>query len=166
MTDQTSAGDIAGDDAPNYSITINAQYVKDLSFENPNYLQAMQPNQTAPEVAINLGVRAQSVGQDSYEIVLDVRAQAGRGEQVDFLIELAYAGIITLTGIPQDHLEPVLFIEGPRLLFPFARAIVAETTREGGFPPLMLNPIDFVDMYRRRQAQAAESQDSASTAVN
>jgi preprotein translocase subunit SecB len=162
MTDTTTAAN----DAPNYAITINAQYVKDLSFENPNFLAAMQPKQQAPEVQINLGVRANSVGKDSYEVILDVRAQAASGDTTDFLIELAYAGIFTLTGIPQEHLEPVLFIEGPRLLFPFARAIVAETTRDGGFPPLMLNPIDFVDLYRRRQAELAQNADSTTATVN
>ncbi len=163
MTDTTAD---ATNEAQNFGITINAQYVKDLSFENPNFLAAMQPKQQPPEVQINLGVRANSVGQDSYEVILDVRAQASREDKVDFLIELAYAGVFTLTGIPPEHLEPVLFIEGPRLLFPFARAIVSDVTRDGGFPPLMLNPIDFVDLYRRRQAEMAQNADSATSTVN
>ncbi len=142
------------------AIGVNAQYIKDLSFESPNVLRIMtQPSSQMPEVSFNLGVQAVGVGPDSYEVTLSVRAEAKRDGIVAFIVELAYAGIFTITGIPQEQIEPVLFIEGPRMLFPFARAIVADLTRDGGYTPLMLNPIDFVDLYRRKLAerQAAES---------
>ena len=136
------------------SLGVNAQYIKDLSFESPNVLRIMsQPGTQPPEVNFNLGVQANTVGPDLYDVTLTVRAEAKRDNVVAFIVELAYAGIFTISGIPQDQMEPVLFIEGPRLLFPFARAIIADLTRDGGYTPLMLNPIDFVDLYRRKLAE-------------
>ncbi len=136
------------------AINVNAQYIKDLSFESPNVLRIMtQPSSQMPEVSFNLGVQAIGVGPDSYEVTLSVRAEAKRDGMVAFIVELAYAGVFTIVGVPQDQMEPILFIEGPRLLFPFARAIVADLTRDGGYTPLMLNPIDFVDLYRRKLAE-------------
>jgi preprotein translocase subunit SecB len=156
MTDQPGNG--AANGAPSAeqggSINVNAQYIKDLSFESPNVLRIMtQPSQATPEVSFNLGVAANAIGPESFEVVLTVRAEAKRDGVVAFIAELAYAGIFTITGIPQEQIEPVLFIEGPRLLFPFARAIIADLTRDGGYTPLMLNPIDFVDLYRRKLAE-------------
>jgi preprotein translocase subunit SecB len=135
------------------SFGVNAQYIKDLSFESPNVLKIISQPGGQPEVQFNLGVQANTVGPDLYEVTLTVRAEAKRDGLVAFIIELAYAGVFTITGIPQDQMEPVLFIEGPRLLFPFARAIIADLTRDGGYTPLMLNPIDFVDLYRRKLAE-------------
>ena len=152
MTDLTGNG--APDSEARGSIAVNAQFIKDLSFESPNVLKIMsQPGGQPPEVSLNLGVQANSVGQDTYDVTLTVRAEAKRDGMIAFIVELAYAGIFTITGIPQDQLEPVLFIEGPRLLFPFARAVIADMTRDGGYAPLMLNPIDFVDLYRRKLAE-------------
>ena len=160
MTDQTGNG--AGEGAPETdgrgALSVNAQFIKDLSFESPNVLRIMsQPGTQPPEVSFNLGVQAASVGPDSFEVTLTVRAEAKRDGVTAFLIELAYAGVFTITGIPQDQLEPILFIEAPRLLFPFARAIVADLTRDGGYSPLMLNPIDFVDLYQRKLAERQAS---------
>jgi preprotein translocase subunit SecB len=135
------------------SLGVNAQYIKDLSFESPNVLRIISQPGGQPEVQFNLGVQANTVGPDLYEVTLTVRAEAKRDGLVAFIIELAYAGVFTITGIPQDQMEPVLFIEGPRLLFPFARAIISDLTRDGGYTPLMLNPIDFVDLYRRKLAE-------------
>jgi preprotein translocase subunit SecB len=136
------------------ALSVNAQYIKDLSFESPNVLRIMtQPSSQTPEVSFNLGVQAVGIGPDSFEVTLTVRAEAKREGVVAFIVELAYAGIFTIVGIPQEQVEPILFIEGPRLLFPFARAIVADLTRDGGYTPLMLNPIDFVDLYRRKLAE-------------
>jgi preprotein translocase subunit SecB len=157
MTDQMANGATNGNDVPTDgrgALTVNAQYIKDLSFESPNVLRVMtQPSSQTPEVSFNLGVQAVIVGQDSFEVTLSVRAEAKREGIVAFIVELAYAGIFTIAGIPQDQMEPILFIECPRLLFPFARAIVADLTRDGGYTPLMLNPIDFVDLYRRKLAE-------------
>lgn len=136
------------------AIAVNAQYIKDLSFESPNVLKIMTtPSAQPPEVNFNLGVQANGVGPESYEVTLTVRAEAKQAGVVAFIVELAYAGVFTITGVPQDQLEPILFIESPRLLFPFARAIIADLTRDGGYTPLMLNPIDFVELYRRKMME-------------
>jgi len=157
MTDQT--GTPANGAAPPADgrgmLGVNAQYIKDLSFESPNVLRIMtQQGGQAPEVGFNLGVAVNGVAADTFEVTLSVRAEAKRDGIVAFIVELAYAGIFTISGIPQEQLEPVLFIEAPRLLFPFARAIVADLTRDGGYTPLLLNPIDFVDLYRRKLAES------------
>lgn len=158
MTDTSSAGkNGAGQDDLELitppPLVVNAQYVKDFSFENPNVLDNFVPNQKNPDIQINLSVQANGVQPDLYEVSLIIRAEAKRGDRLTFLVELAYAGIFTLKDYPQELVQPVLFIEAPRLLFPFARQIVADATREGGYPPLLINPIDFVDLYRRRQAE-------------
>ena len=156
MTDQPANG--ADNGAPptdgRGSLSVNAQYIKDLSFESPNVLRIMsQQTDQTPEVSFNLGVQVNGVGPDAFEVTLTVRAEAKRGGLVAFIVELVYAGVFTISGIPQDQMEPILFIEAPRLLFPFARAIIADLTRDGGYTPLMLNPIDFVDLYRRKLAE-------------
>jgi preprotein translocase subunit SecB len=154
MTDQAAGNGGMPETDGRGAIAVNAQYIKDLSFESPNVLRIMsQPGTQPPEVQFNLGVQANSVGQDTFEVTLTVRAEAKRETLVAFIVELAYAGVFTITGVPPDQLEPILFIEGPRLLFPFARAIIADLTRDGGYTPLMLNPIDFVDLYRRKLAE-------------
>jgi preprotein translocase subunit SecB len=161
MSDQMANGAGNGANEPGDgrgALSVNAQYIKDLSFESPNVLRIMtQPSSQTPEVSFNLGVQATGVGPDSYEVTLSVRAEAKREGLVAFIVELAYAGVFTIIGIPQEQIEPILFIEGPRLLFPFARAIVADLTRDGGYTPLLLNPIDFVDLYRRKLAERQAS---------
>ena len=142
-------------------LVVNIQYVKDLSFEVPGapaiYTQLRNP----PRVDINLDVQARRIqeGQDVFEVVLAIRAEAieavdapAEGQRV-FVAELAYGGVFTLTGIPEESVEPILLVECPRLLFPFARNILSETTREGGFPPVLLQPIDFVALWQSRRAQ-------------
>jgi len=135
------------------SFSVGAQYIKDLSFENPNVIKVMSQTTGVPEVNFNLGVAVNGVGPDAYEVTLTARAEAKREGLTAFIAELAYAGIFRLSNIPQDQIEPLLFIEAPRLLFPFCRAIIADLTRDGGFTPLMLQPIDFVDLYRRKLAE-------------
>jgi preprotein translocase subunit SecB len=151
MTDQSNG---ATENQVPGQLAVNAQFIKDLSFESPNVLRIMsQPSNQTPEVNFNLGVQANTVGPDLYDVTLTIRAEAKRDNIVAFIVELAYAGVFTITGIPQDQMEPILFIEAPRLLFPFARAIISDLTRDGGYTPLMLNPIDFVDLYRRKLAE-------------
>jgi len=158
MTDQSNG---APENQVPGQLAVNAQFIKDLSFESPNVLKIMsQPSNQPPEVNFNLGVQANTVGPDLYDVTLTIRAEAKRDNMTAFIIELAYAGVFTITGIPQDQMEPVLFIEGPRLLFPFARAIISDLTRDGGFTPLMLNPIDFVDLYQRKLAERRSLSDA------
>lgn len=134
-------------------LAILTQYVKDLSFENPRAPYGLQPNQPRPEIQINVDVRAGQVAEGQFEVVLDLHIEAKSGENPVFLIELAYGGLFALANIPSDSLQPLLLIECPRLLFPFARRVVADCTRDGGFPPLMIDPIDFVMLYRQRLQQ-------------
>lgn len=138
-------------------LAINSQYIKDLSFEAPGapaIFNQMQ-NQT-PDISVNVNVQASPLGNNIYEVVLHTRAECKVTGTTAFLAELAYGGVFTLN-VPQEHLRPVLLVECPRLLFPFARQVLANTTREGGFLPLMLGPIDFVAMYQRHQQQQAAS---------
>jgi preprotein translocase subunit SecB len=145
-------------------LVVNVQYIKDLSFEVPNAPEIYATLRSQPQVSINLDVQARALqdGQNVYEVVLAVKAEAreavqngGEGRPV-FIAELQYAGVFTLNGVPTESVEPLLLIECPRLLFPFARAVLSDVTREGGFPPVLLQPIDFVGLWQsRRQAAAA-----------
>jgi preprotein translocase subunit SecB len=146
-------------------LTILSQYIKDLSFENPRAPQSLQPNQARPEVQIRVDVRAQPVEAERYEVSLQLHVDAKAGDETAFMVELTYGGVFGLLNIPQDSLQPLLLIECPRLLFPFARRIVADATRDGGFPPLLIDPIDFVTLYRRRQQQTQAVRQSEGEAV-
>lgn len=150
-----------GESAAPPPLTINSQYIKDLSFEAPStpaIFNKMQNQQ--PDITVNVNVQASPLGGNIYEVVLHTRAECKITGTTAFLAELAYGGVFTLS-VPQEHLRPILLVECPRLLFPFARQILANTTREGGFLPLMLGPIDFVAMYQRHAQQQAQS-DTAS----
>ena len=133
-------------------LIINAQYIKDLSFENPRAPHSLRQQSAQPSVDINVDVKAQSLGQDTFEVVLTIKSTAKTQDDALFLVELAYAGVITVRNVPQEMLSAVILVETPRLLFPFARNIIADTTRDGGFPPLMINPIDFSELLRRNSA--------------
>lgn len=154
---QTDGGEPAST-ATKPPLLITNQYVKDLSFEAPGVPAIFDQLQaTSPEIGVNITVQARHLGEDRYEVTLHTRAECRTGGSTAFLVELAYAGLFALA-VPQEHLRPVLLIECPRLLFPFARHVVANTVRDGGFPPLMLGPIDFVGMYQRQlQEQASAS---------
>jgi preprotein translocase subunit SecB len=134
-------------------LIVNAQYIKDLSFENPRAPQSLQQQQTPPAVDINVDVNARPLGPETYEVVLTVNAAAKINNEALFILELVYGAVVTAQNVPQDMLPPVLLVETPRLLFPFARNIVAEATQNGGFPPLLINPIDFTELLRRQSAQ-------------
>jgi preprotein translocase subunit SecB len=135
-------------------LMVQSQYVKDLSFENPRAPASLQPTQARPEIQIRVDVRAQPMDAGRYEVMLQLHVDAKAGAETAFMVELTYGGVFGVVGIPQESLQPILLIECPRLLFPFARRIVADATRDGGFPPLLIEPIDFVTLYRRRQQQA------------
>jgi len=137
-------------------ITLNLQYTKDLSFEVPGAPQIFINLREAPKVDIALDVQARRLqeGQENFEVTLQIRCEAKlAGDTPAFIAELVYCGIFTLNGIAPEMMEPVLLVECPRLLFPFARNILAEVTRDGGFPPVMLAPIDFVALWQNRRAQ-------------
>jgi preprotein translocase subunit SecB len=144
-------------------LVINVQYVKDLSFEVPGAPQIFATLRAQPNVAINLDVQARRIeeGQNAFEVTLAIRAEAkdsaatnGSEPATLFIAELSYCAIATLTGIPENATEPALLVEVPRLIFPYARNILADVTRDGGFPPVLLQPIDFVALWQSRRAQA------------
>ena len=139
--------------------TLNAlvQYMKDLSFENPNAPRSLGPQEKAPNIAIQVNVNARQIAEADYEVELLLEGSAGEGTETLFKFELNYAGIFRVQNIPQNDLQPVIMVECPRLLFPFARQVVAESVRNGGFPPLYIDPIDFAGLYRQRMAQAAQA---------
>jgi preprotein translocase subunit SecB len=135
------------------TLNILAQYVKDLSFESPGAPLSLRPRENAPGISINVNVNANPIAENDFDVVLTLSAKASEGKDVLFNAELIYGGVFRLVGFPQEHLLPLLFIECPRLLFPFARQIIAEATRNGGFPPLMIDPIDFAQMFQQRMAE-------------
>ncbi|MCB2108043.1 MAG: protein-export chaperone SecB [Rhodobacteraceae bacterium] len=129
------------------------QYVRDLSFEIPHAPEIFQElRENPPEIPISLEPSVRHLADNTYEVTLTANIEAKVGSRVAFILELAYAATVDLDpkAIPQEHIHPVLLIEVPRFLFPFVRHLVSETTVRGGFPPLMLQLIDFADMYRRR----------------
>jgi preprotein translocase subunit SecB len=138
-------------------VFINAQYIKDFSFENPRAPHSLLQTQTAPEVQIGVDVKAQNLAPGLYEVMLTIHADAKSGTERVFLVELVYAAVTTVQNVPESDLGRILLIETPRMMFPFARTIIANTTREGGFMPLLLRPIDFADLVRQQQAAAAQA---------
>jgi len=134
-------------------LSILTQYIKDLSFESPNAPAALRARDKAPAINININVHAAGMGDNLYDIVLTIDAKALDDKEILFQAELTYGGIFKIENFPEEHLTPVIFIECPRLLFPFARQIIADATRNGGFPPLMIDPIDFATLYHNRMAE-------------
>jgi preprotein translocase subunit SecB len=132
------------------------QYVKDLSFENPN-APAVYQWQSQPRIDVEFNIGSQGVGDDLYEVSLKVEVKAAGDEGAAFQIELLYAGLFAIRNVSEDQLHPFLYAEAPRLLFPFARRVIADLVRDGGFPPLLLDPIDFGALYLAQQQAADEN---------
>lgn len=141
-------------------IRVLGQYIKDLSFENPNAPGGFTGD--SPQINVSVDVRVPSQNGSDYEIELRLSADAKIGETQAFLVELVYGAVFRLENIPEQSLQPILLIECPRLLFPFARRVIADMTRDGGFPPLMIDPIDFAALYRQRLEQQQQSQQQQS----
>ncbi|HEU4659602.1 MAG TPA: protein-export chaperone SecB [Pseudolabrys sp.] len=135
-------------------LNVLAQYIKDFSFENPNAPRSLNPAQGQPEIKIQINVSATPLQGSDIEVVLKLEGSAQTADSLMFSFELAFAGVFRVQNVPQESLNAVVMIECPRLLFPFAREIVANAVRNGGFPPLLLDPVDFVTLYRQRLAQA------------
>ena len=143
---------------PPPQLNVLAQYTKDLSFENPNAPASLAPQQQ-PAINIQINVSANNLAENEFEVTLSVEGKAENAGKVMFSFDLAYAGVFRIVNVPKENLHPLIMIECPRLLFPFAREIIATSVRDGGFPPLMLDPVDFVGLYRQnleRQAAAAK----------
>jgi preprotein translocase subunit SecB len=135
------------------SMRILGQYLKDLSFENPNAPQALAPQQSQPDINIAVNVNARNLAPTDFEVELHLDAKATSEGKVIFASELLFAGVFRMENFPANMLHAAVLIECPRMLFPFARQILADATRNGGFPPLMLDPIDFAGMYQKRMQQ-------------
>ena len=139
------------------AINALAQYAKDLSFENPNAPRSLQPQEGGgPQINIQVNVNAKQLAEADFEVELTLEGDAKISGEVLFAFELTYAGVFRMRNIPQDQLHPAVMIECPRLLFPFARQIIAESVRNGGFPPLYIDPIDFVGLYRQKAFEAQQ----------
>ena len=142
-------------------LIVHAQYIKDFSFENPNAPKVLVENLGQPDVQINVSVAAKLIGENQYEVLLNLGAKAVAGETPMFLVDLTYAGLVSPQGVTGDDINPLIMIEAPRLLFPFARALISDATRDGGFMPLNIQPVDFVAVYQHnleRQATEAAKQ--------
>ena len=147
--ESTSASAAQASAAP--QIGIQSQYVKDLSFENPGAPGSLVAGANAPDIQVNVEVQARLLQNDSYEVALHITASGKNGQTTLFMLDLTYAAVCRVIGVPKESLQPVLLVECPRMLFPFARRVLSDATRDGGFPPLMLNPIDFTALYRQQQ---------------
>ena len=151
MANPTNGGQ-AQDKPP--QLNVLAQYIKDFSFENPNAPRSLNPTEQ-PQINVSINVSSNTFGSD-VEVELRLEGKAEAAGTVMFSFELVFAGLFRIQNVPEESIQPMLMIECPRLLFPFAREIIANTVRNGGFPPLLLDPIDFMSLYQQRLAQAQQ----------
>jgi len=169
MTMPTNGGQAAGGQAGGGQqaappqLNVLAQYVKDLSFENPNAPRSLQPSQQQPAINIQINVGAKPLAENDYEVELKIEGKAESPGTILFQFEVLYAGVFRMQNIPQQDLHPIMMIECPRLLFPFAREIISNAVMNAGFPPLRIDPVDFVGLYRQRmnELQAQQAQQPA-----
>lgn len=145
----------AGAQSSQPSLRVMAQYLKDLSFESPKAPDIFRQGAAQPNMDVSVDVGARGFAPNQYEVELSVSARATNAEEPVFVVETAYAGAFEIVNVPPEQLEAVLLVECPRLLFPFVRQIVADTTQSGNFPPVWLDPIDFLAIYEQRRRQAA-----------
>lgn len=136
------------------SFLVKGQYVKDLSFENPHAPQSLVATNAKPSIDVNVDLKAQKLQENIYEMTLHINVHATAEGNTLFMVDLAYAGIFQLANIPAERIETLILIDCPFVLFPFARRVIADVTRDGGFPPLMLDPIDFQALYMQNKGKA------------
>jgi preprotein translocase subunit SecB len=144
----TTNGAPAPDQPP--QLNVLAQYIKDFSFENPNAPRSLGQSPQQPSINIQINVNAKPLADNDVEVELKLEGKADMSGTVLFGFDLVYAGVFRIQNVPQEHLHQLVMIECPRLLFPFAREIIATAVRNGGFPPLLIDPIDFVGLYRQK----------------
>jgi len=145
-------------------LNVVAQYIKDLSFENPNAPRSLMADGQQPQIGIQIKVDAAPLSETDVEVQLKLEGKAEAGGNLMFAFDLTYGGVFRIRNVPQDSMNALVLIECPRLLFPFAREIIANTVRNGGFPPLLLDPVDFVGLYRQRMSQLQPANDPAAPA--
>ena len=156
MADEFSTEPLANGEDTAPAVGLISQYVKDLSFENPNAPAVFQW-QGQPQIDVQFNIGANQVADDVHEVILKIDVKAESEDKTAFQVELSYAGLFGLRNIPDEQVQPFLLAEGPRLIFPFARRVLADAVRDGGFPPLLLEPIDFGALYMQ-QAEATAGQ--------
>ncbi len=149
-------GSPAGGEDTTPAIGFISQYVKDLSVENPNAPDSLQWTET-PELSIDFNIAARGIATDVHEVEMKIKATSRTSQGVAYIVEMAFAGLIAMRNIPDDQAHPFLFAEAPRLMFPFARRVMADAVRDAGFAPLMLEPIDFNGLYFAQMQQQAEA---------
>ena len=153
MTDQP-----AQPSADKPAIFLRGQYIKDLSFENPRAPGSIFSLREPPQMDVNINLAGQRLDEKVFELAIQISARAVAEKTTVFLCDVVYAGVLEMQGIADEAIEPTLFIQGAQLLYPFARRVIADLTRDGGFPPLQLEPMDFVALYQQRAPQAAAAQ--------
>ena len=167
MPEETNTDNQQPQVAPDMPINILAQYVRDVSFENPLAPESLRAGQPQPQMEINIGMDARKIPSDQheflYEVVLNLRAEAMRENDPVFVVELQYGATVSVQNIPEDNHHPLLLIEIPRMIFPYARQIFSELTVHGGFPPLMLNPVDFHALYTERYKDEIDAAENSKT---
>ncbi|HPG88858.1 MAG TPA: protein-export chaperone SecB [Hyphomicrobium sp.] len=155
MAETTNGKNGAGAAQPQVQVQVKilSQYVKDLSFENPNVRKLMASPGDQPSLKVEVNVNAERIEGDIFESAIEFKATATNNIGTIYVLETVYAGLFKIESMPEQALEPFLLISGPTTIFPFLRRLVADITREGGYPPLMLDPIDFASLYMRRQKE-------------
>lgn len=148
------------------SMNLIGQYIRDLSFENPGAPASILAGSGNPNFSVNINVAVKKQADEIYAVELTLNAKAERSEAILFNVELVYGGVFRLKNIPEDQLPPLLMIECPRLIFPFARQVLASVTQQGGFPPLMMDPVDFSQIYRQNLAALAAQQQASGEKAN
>jgi preprotein translocase subunit SecB len=143
---------------PQPQLNVLVQYIKDFSFENPNAPRSLTPNQQQPQINIQINVNAKPLADTDIEVELKLEGKAEIAGTVLFGFDLVYAGVFRIQNVPQEHVHQLVMIECPRLIFPFAREIIATAVRNGGFPPLLIDPIDFVGLYRQKMGSVQPQQ--------
>jgi preprotein translocase subunit SecB len=155
---ETTGNGMNNDLVPQLNVLV--QYIKDFSFENPNAPRSLGPQERSPNIAIQVNVNARQLAETDFEVSLILEGSAGEDAGTLFKFELEYSGVFRIRNVPAAEMQPIVMIECPRLLFPFARQIVADSVRNGGFPPLFIDPIDFQELYRKRITEFQARQNS------
>lgn len=154
MTDTDAAGPETAQEGDVPGIRILAQFIRDLSFENPRAPETLRAAPSQPQIDLGVEMNARAREDGFFEVDLKLSARASREDGPLFMVELVYGGVFQIAGIPSEEMEPVLLIECPRFLFPFARRIIADVSSDGGYPPFLLDPIDFAGVYASRKAES------------
>jgi len=160
MSEIAAANGQDGAAIPGPIFAINTQYVRDLSFENPRAPESLIVQAGPPEFNVEVDVKARQLSPELFEVVLKLQVEARTNNEVTFLIELDYGSVVTIRNAPPEVISALLLIETPRMMFPFVRNVIADATRDGGFPQLMIAPIDFADLQRRKFQQANPGADA------